>query len=936
MRHVAVLLFMLASTALLADDNGAPPTRNAIFNGDFLEGTAGWSIGGPDDVHIKTHRSMIADRADAELSLRHDGLAESMGLFSQYPINVETERDYTLTLTAAGEGDIAFGVYEYNEQGRNTIFPLSQRIALTAEPRTYTFTYTASARAVTIRPRIVIFGKAPIRAEPVPQQQPADGSASAFHVRLMRFELLLPQAKFAKTTQWPQWAVSGEHKNYRGLSGDEIQRIEQTLVVDRVLPPYEPIREVSAGVYQLTTSRFEFHESVFPDSMSVLGEPILAGKMRFEMRTAGGQSVAFADSMPTFTGDEQQVAASQTVAGDGWTLNLTGTLAYDALLIVDLTLHADRPTQITNAALSIPFTEQVARCIRYSKDFPDDTFCFGEGPIPAAGETVDVRLTVGRSKIKNDWAPQRLDEAHGTLWQWTRGVPRYFWIGDEEKGLAFLTDSDQGWRFDDNDVTLSLERTDEGLVARLNFVTQTTTVTDSWKLRLIIQAMPPKPVRADWFKMRFNRFWNWLPGDQKMIERIEARQAERPSALVEEPPAYIRYAQAGGGTGAMRPPWESLPHRDRDRVRNDIGLLWWDVWSVGCSSPQVAKPELMKRYLDSGSRVGLMALPYFAPTHMSMNDLNGYYYAAKTDQWAKLPQSGNTSAYVKICPNSFASDYMADGIGKLIDEYGIEGVYFDNTEPEPCANRGHGCGWTDEGGVTHPTMPFLALRRLFMMIRNEFVKRGKTPFIMKHAGMFPGTISFTDANLDAEGIYGYDHTQMFTTDEFRARYIGPNQFGVVEVYLPQFSYGTDTTDVSRTQQIITGTRRLMAMALVHGTPIYCGAIQSGPMFAAWGILDQLRGPTVDFIGYWKWPYAQTLTQRNIYIAIYRQPEQSVLVVSNLGPDNAQVVIPRAELDDLIPGLQSARDDMDHWGVELNDGSLRLSVPAKNFRLISLE
>ena len=928
-----VLLLLLASTTLAVAEGVTAPTCNAIFNGDFLEGVAGWKIGGPSDIQIKTHRTMIADQADAELSLRHHDLAESMGVYSQYPINVEPGRAYTLTLTVAGAGSMAFGAYEYNEQGRNTIFPLSRRISLTAEPQTYTFVYTASERAATIRPRIVIFGKAPIRGEPVPQQQPADGSASTFHIRLMDFCLLLPQAKFAESTNWPSWAVSGKHKSYRGLSDDEIRRMQQALVVDRVLPPYNPIRANGKGVFQLTTSRFGFRETVIPNSISVLGEAILAGKMRFEMKIGDGQALDFAGSKPAFTISEQQVVARQTVQGDGWSLNLTGTLAYDALLIVDLNLHADRPTRITDASLSIPLTEQVAKYIRYSKRFPDNTHCFGEGPIPTAGETVDVRLVVGRAKTKNDWAPQRLDEDHGTLWQWTRGVPRYFWIGDEEKGLAFITDSDQGWRFDDNDVTWSLERTAEGLVVRLNFVTRPTTVTDSWKLRFIMQAMPPKPVRADWFKMRFNRFWNWLPGDRKMIERIEALQAEQPPIIDKEPLSYVRYAQAGSGTRTIRPPWESLPRRDRSQ--NDIALLWWDVWSAGCSSPQVAEPDLMKQYLDAGSYVGVMALPYFAPTHLSINDLNGYYYAAKTDAWAKLPQSDNTSAYVKICPNSFASDYLAYEIGRLIDKYGIEGVYFDNTHPGPCANRGHGCGWVD-GDVTHPTTPFLALRRLFMMIRHEFVKRGKTPFIMKHAGMFPGTISFTDANLDGEGIYGYDHTQMFTTGEFRARYIGPNQFGVVQVYLPQFSIGTDRTVVSSTQQIAIGTRRLMALALVHGTPIYCGAIQSTPMFAAWSVLDQLRGPTVDFIPYWKWPYTDTLIERSIYASIYRQPGRSVLVVSNLSAANANVAIPRGELERLIPGLKTARDDMDHWAVKLDDDALRLNVPRKNFRLICLE
>lgn len=906
--------------------------RNAIFNGHFLEGRSGWSIGGPDDVEIKTRRSMVAHRADAELSLQHDGLAETMTLHSQYPIGVEPGRDYALTLTAAGEGTIAFGVYEYDERGKNTIFPLSQHIALTPEPQTYTFTYAASERAVTIRPRIRIIGEVPPQHEPISQDGPTGTGASAFQVRLLSFKLMLSQAEFLKTTNWPEWAVSGKLSKYRGLSQREIREITRAVAVDGILPPYEPIRPAGRGVFELTTSRFGFTRSVFPSSISVLDTRLLADRILLEIEMGDGESVTALSSKLGFAADEQQVVVRQAVEGKGWTLNLDGTLAYDGLMIFDLNLRADDEVKITKASLAIPISDRIAKYIRYQRDFDDGGHCFGEGPIPLAGETVEVRHTSGRKKIKNDWRPLAPSPARGILWEWHRGVPRYFWIGDEEKGLGWLTESDQGWSNDEGDVTLSLERTATAVVAHLNFITQPLVVDGAWSLRFMIQAMPPKPVRADWFKMRFNRFWNWRPGDEKMVERIEAMIDEDPPAPEEEPPFLVRYAQAATGERQLRPPWEPRKHRQW----RDLGYLWWDIWSVGCGSPQVGDPEAMRRYLQAGSYVGYMAMLYFAPTHLSVGDLNGYYYAAKTDAWSKIPSSDGTSLYVKVCPNSFASDYQAYEIGRLIDEYGIEGVYFDNSHPQECSNLAHGCGWVDDDGNTHPTTPYLGVRRLFMMVRGQFVKRGKTPFIMKHAGMFPGTISFIDAQLDGEGDYGYDHTQMFTTAEFRARFIGPNQFGAVEVYLPQFSTGTDKSEVSGAQQVIIGTRRLMALALIHGTPLYCGAINSVPMFKAWTVLDELQGPTVDFIPYWDWPLNETLNARGIYASIYHQPDNSVLVVSNLSDSNTGVVIPRSELDRLIPGLTGAEDHMDGWGVYLDEDSLRISVPNKNFRLISLD
>ncbi len=915
----AALAVVAAGAALAADEDGGQPLRNAIFNGDFLEGRAGWTIGGPPDLRVETHQTMLAHRPDAELALSYDGLEGDMTVYSPYPIKVNPGEEHVLALTAGGEGEIAFGVYEYADRDRNTIFPLSERITLTPENRTYEFTYRASEEAVTIRPRIVIFGG-------------EQGAPAAFRVNLIELKLMLPQEEFEQRTTWPEWAVSGEFRDYRGLSDDEMRRIREAVAVDRVLPPYEPIHEQGEGVFALTTSQFDFGGSVFPQSITVLGEPILAGRMLFEMEMADGQSVTGTDGEISFTADEQRAVARQTIRGEGWTLDLTGSLEYDALLIIDAELQADGEVGITSGALSIPLTAEVAKYIRYNRDFPDGSHCFGEGPIPVRGEVVEVRHTVGRARLKNDWRPNVLTEDYGTVWEWRRGVPRYFWIGDEEKGLGWITESDQGWSVGVDDVSWSLTRTAQGLVARMNFITEPKTVDGSWRVRFMVQAMPPKPVRADWFKLRFNRLWNWAPGDERMIERIEAMRRGEGPEFEEQPPPYVCYAQASDGERDIRPPWRPQEHRPY----RDLGFLWWDVWSVGCGSPQVGRPEMMRRYLAAGSYVGHMAMPYLAPTHLSIHDLNGFYYAAKTDAWAKIPPSGGTSLYVKICPNSFASEYQAYEVGRLIDEYGIEGVYFDNTHPSACSNLAHGCGWVDDEGATHPTTPFLGMRRLFMMVREQFVKRGRTPFIMKHAGAFPAEISFVDAQLDGEGTYGYDHTQMFTTAEFRARFIGPNQFGVIEVYLPQFSIGTDTSEVSGAQQIIQGTPRLLALALVHGTPIYCGAIHGVTMFKAWAVLDELQGPTVEFIPYWDWPLNETLNERGIYVTAYRRPDNSVLAVSNLSADDSGVAIPRSELDRLFPGLQRAEDHMHGLPVELDEESLRLTVPAKNFRLISLQ
>jgi hypothetical protein len=898
--------------------------QNAIFNGDFQDGVSGWSRLGPGhaDAEFEVRRHTVAHRAECEFFVKCKENKRRFTVYSAYPIGVKSDKTYSMTLRASGEGDLAFGAFEYAENKDLLAGKYSERVALTPELKTYTFEYAPSAKTAQIRPAIVFF-------------ESPTGSNTAVNARLINFKLPVPNSEFSTaTTNWPKWKTEGVFKDYQGFGEEKIRQIKEAVTVNRVLNPYQPIRKDGKRDFLLTTSRFRFGNSVFPESISVLGKELLSDKMRFEVRIAGQPEKSQKRSAAIVSANDQQVVVEQKIEGEDWSMVLKGTLAYDGLMLFDVQLRPGRNTQITGASLTIPFTKETARYIRYNKDLPKDQYCFGYGPIPAGGETVAVQHAIGIEKVKNDWSPQVLSEAQGMLWKWDRGFLPFLWIGDEEKGLGWISESDQGWNCGEKDTTFALERTREGLTAVVHFITTPVTVKSSWELRFAFQVTPPKTVREDWFKMRFTRFWDEEKDNLLMLEKLQAMQNAPLPVLAADPPPSDRYAGVYDYTfnKIARPPWTSLKRRGL----KDIGFLWWTLYSVGCGSPQVAKPELLRSYLRASPYMGHLSLPYFAPTHLSSADVNAHHYAVRTDEWAKLPRVSSPPYYVKICPNSFASEYQAYEIGKMIDQYGIEGVYFDNCHPEKCANRDHGCGYVDSQGVTQPSIPYFGMRRLFMMIRHEFVKRGKQPFIMTHAGYFPATMSFIDVNMDGEGTYGSDHTEMITPGEFRARFIGPNQFGTLFVYLPQFGYGVDRSKLSYEDHEKMGARRLMALTLVHGTAIYGTYIDRKPLFASWGVLDELTGPKVEFIPYWKWPLNNQLNPKGIYASVYRQPEQSVLAISNLTATDTMVEIPRAELNKLIPGLKSASDTMDQLPVTLNDKHLKLEVSQKNFRLILLK
>ncbi|NUQ65222.1 MAG: hypothetical protein HUU20_22375, partial [Pirellulales bacterium] len=354
----------------------------------------------------------------------------------------------------------------------------------------------------------------------------------------------------------------------------------------------------------------------------------------------------------------------------------------------------------------------------------------------------------------------------------------------------------------------------------------------------------------------------------------------------------------------------------------------------GCGTPLVGRPERMRRLVAVSARLGHRGLPYFAATHIASEDPAGYYYVEKTDEWTQQPRISRPPYLRPTCPNSLFAAYMARGIGRLIDEYGITGVYFDNCAPFLCSNTRHGCGYVDERGTVQPTLPLLGFRRLFMMVRAEFVKRGKEPFILTHAGLYPGSISFTDVELQGEGTYGSDHTEMFTLGEWRTRWLGPSQFGVQLTYLSNFGYGLGP-NVNKAEQEVIGTPRLLAMSLLHGTQVWSEYVDRTLLFKTWAVLDELDEPDVSFLPYWQWPTVnQALNPQAVYATAYSGKDRLLLVLSNLSATPREVAIPFAEIQTRNRAVTRVADHLHHLPVGLDGGTLKCTVEAKNFRLLS--
>lgn len=659
--------------------------------------------------------------------------------------------------------------------------------------------------------------------------------------------------------------------------------------VDKVLPPWTPV-QARCGPANASLKcwgrEYRFSATALPANIITAGKDVLAGPVRLVARTDQGE-LKWSPAQLKLTQQTPSVAVLN-VAGSAAGLALSGQirLEYDGMMRVDLKLVPKTPVRLESLALEIPVKSAHAKYYYYYPDRSGSWTAHRPGAVPAAGVTMPFNPTI--------------------------------WLGDDERGLQWFAESDQNWLPADVKQAVQIKPQGEMTVLRLDLIGQPITLDPNAKNLVVgngqpvgqlaytcgLQATPIKPRDRDAWDLRSTTLYAGVY-----------------SAMEPGPKA------ADG-----RPGKSQLDIMQENGVKSLSLMDWTDIlcWN------QATEPEKLHKFVQECHKRGIQVMVYFgfqvsdaAPEFdqyledaANWFEPRPYSYEYGLDNYAPRP----VETVYRVCYQSLWQDFVVAGAAKLMDDYGLDGVYCDGTTlPLPCYNGHHGCGHHDGQGNWKPTYTIFASHRFARRLYTAIRARNPKGQVNLHnsAFMVAPSIGWATSLWDGEHLYapGMTMIERLPLDMFRAEFMGRN-WGVPQEFL-EYSLPGDF-------------RAKWGLTLLHDVPTrpYGADVQLPYASAIWRLMDRFGRKQATWRPYWANADLVTAEPAEVYVSLYRHPKNGVLlVVDNLGRQEAAVKV-KLNLQKLgLKPTATAEDGISGEKLPMQGGVLQFTLPSTGWRTV---
>lgn len=640
-------------------------------------------------------------------------------------------------------------------------------------------------------------------------------------------------------------------------------------ISDQVIPPFTALQsaETALGCTVSPWGRtYEFGATPFVSQISSKDAPMLAAPMRLLARVNGAEVVwAPSASQLAGTGDTA-CRVSQKLVGGLVSANITTTIEVDGLAKIAWSLQADKTVTLDELAVEIP-------------------------------------LRSGHARYLNTWIDGGAGNTAGTSGALTADFVSKFqpmvWLGDEERGLQWVCESNQNWSVAEPGKAIQIIRRGDEVVLRLNLVTKRVTLDAGGKRDYVfgLLATPVKPVTED----------AW---DARIVRTIRyGEELDLPDMKIDGKPALQHYAEKGAGAIII---WK-----------------WWNVFAY--TRPIGGYEEKLRRLVKECHRYGLKVLPYVGGFVLSGNAPEAMFFGDEMRAPGKRYPLGKlgdlpVQSTMFACHGGPWQDFLVDGIGRLIDDYDVDGVYLDTTTmPFLCDNELHGCGYHHPDGSRGGAYPVFSardtLRRIYTAVRTR--KPDGIVDVHPYECMNAPGLAWATTYWNGEQLRANDSIlDALPLERFRAEFMGYN-WGVPAdlLYYKLKNY-----------------RQSVALAIIHDVPVRPEKpADLDAISALWKVRDDFGVKQARWLPYWSNADVVKVTTKDCYVSLFAHPQGRVLaIVSNLSKAKTDVQL-RLNPDKLaLPANVIAKDAISRAALEIRNGEIVLNLPAQDYCIVWIE
>ena len=644
-------------------------------------------------------------------------------------------------------------------------------------------------------------------------------------------------------------------------------------ITDRVPPPWTPMTVVGRAV-SCWGRTYDYSGSLFPAGIQSQGVELLAGPLEL-VASVGGKTVALQPAaQQSLTPAAHQVVVDATGTAAGVTVRTRSQIEYDGCVKVELTLAAvGQPVVLDSLELRLLLPKARARYYHWFEASRDPRLT-NAGALPAGG-------------LKSHFKP-------------------LLWLGDDDRGLCWFSESPKGWAIADRESTLQVEVQNDLCVMRIRLADRPLVIAGQWKTIFGLMATPVRPMPPGWRDWliplnQSNPWASWAPGFNNLSG------TDDPGTLMPKDAAamqdWVRHTRQEGTATPF------LPQREAVRVIPYSQIVFWSgKYRDGMPAPEITVfgPEWSNAIRPPGPR---------------------------REPDAQIP----LKEYYWVCPQSSFSQYYMYKLNQLIDATGIDGIYIDGPW-NTCANPLHGCGYLDDRGQWQAEYKIWPFRELLKRIYCLLYEKVKDPVMHQHTSCWLciPSLSFSHMMLDGEQYHdaGQKVEEHFMDvvplDKWRAEHTG-RQWGPAPFLLPDIPGQWCRSEAP--------TRELLMLTNLHDTGIFPAGNNARVVMRNYQVRRMFGIADCDFRGYWDNADWVTCTPAEACVSVYRKPDGSrcLLVIGNPAKTD-QAVMVRPQLGGLkLQGAAiTAGVDLESGArLELANGALTVPVKARDYRLLAL-